>query len=157
METRGEAGTLTVGARVEVLWEGAVYAAEVVKCRARGAFDVVYEGGGELGTWLTRKKHRLRLFGKKPSVKEKEEEEEEEEKEMEDEDENEDEDEDEDTAVKKKKKKKKKKRRNASGQMVPACFFEGCTKQVAARDSVNRALAMVHTECAGQKSAPPPL
>ena len=46
MAKGGEAGTLTVGARVEVLWEGALYAAEVVRCRARGKFDVVYEGGG---------------------------------------------------------------------------------------------------------------
>ena len=49
MAKGGEAGTLTVGARVEVLWKGALYAAKVVRCRARGKFDVVYEGGGEWG------------------------------------------------------------------------------------------------------------
>ena len=58
------AGALTVGSREEVLWEGALYAAEVVKCRARGEFDVVYEGGGESGTRLTREEHWLRLFEK---------------------------------------------------------------------------------------------
>jgi len=49
MEKGGEVGTLTVGVRVEVLRKGALYAAKVVRCRARGEFDVVYEGGANRG------------------------------------------------------------------------------------------------------------
>ena len=45
-------------------------AADVVRCRARGKFDVVYEGGGESGTRLTRKKHQLLPLVKKRGEKE---------------------------------------------------------------------------------------
>ena len=46
-------GNVTNDLLVE-MWD----AAEVVRCRTRGEFDVVYEGGGESGTCLTREELR---------------------------------------------------------------------------------------------------
>ena len=48
-----------VGDRVEVLREGKLYAAEVVKCHSTGEYDVVYEKDGTEGTLVTREEHRL--------------------------------------------------------------------------------------------------
>jgi mannose-6-phosphate isomerase-like protein (cupin superfamily) len=48
-----------VGAHVEVLWEGGLYAAEVVKCHRTGEYDVVYEKDGTEGTFVTHEEHRL--------------------------------------------------------------------------------------------------
>jgi hypothetical protein len=48
-----------VGARVEVLWEGALYAAVVTRCHTTGKYDVVYEKGETTGTFLTFEEHRL--------------------------------------------------------------------------------------------------
>jgi hypothetical protein len=48
-----------VGDRVEVLREGRLYPAEVVKCRSTGEYDVVYEKNGTGGTLVTREEHRL--------------------------------------------------------------------------------------------------
>ena len=48
-----------VGDRVEVLWEGRMYAAEVITCHSTGEYDVVYEKGGAEGTFVTRDKQQL--------------------------------------------------------------------------------------------------
>jgi hypothetical protein len=48
-----------VGARVEVLWKGKLFAAEVMKCHRTGAYDVVYEKDGTEGTLVTHEEHRL--------------------------------------------------------------------------------------------------
>ena len=53
-----------VGKRVEVLWKGALFAAEVVKCHRTGAYDVVYEKDGTVGTLVTREEHQLRGHGR---------------------------------------------------------------------------------------------
>ena len=49
-----------VGKRVEVLWKGELFAAEVVKCHRTGEYDVVYEKDGMVGTLVTREEHQLR-------------------------------------------------------------------------------------------------
>jgi hypothetical protein len=48
-----------VGARVEVLWDGERFAAEVLRCHNTGQYDVVYEEDGQLGTFLTPEVHLL--------------------------------------------------------------------------------------------------
>jgi hypothetical protein len=55
----GVGRVVPVGSRVEVLWEGAVYAAKVVHCHSTGECDVVCELGREAGMRLTREEHRL--------------------------------------------------------------------------------------------------
>jgi hypothetical protein len=48
-----------VGDRVEVLREGKLCPAGVVKCHNTGEYDVVYEKDGTEGTLVTREEHRL--------------------------------------------------------------------------------------------------
>ena len=48
-----------VNDRVELLREGKLYPAEVVKCHSTGEYDVVYEKDGTEGTLVTREEHRL--------------------------------------------------------------------------------------------------
>ena len=48
-----------VGKRVEVLWKGELFAAEVVKCHRTGEYDVMYEKDGTVRTFVTREEHRL--------------------------------------------------------------------------------------------------
>jgi hypothetical protein len=48
-----------VGDRVEVLRQGKLCPAEVVKYHSTGEYDVVYEKDGTEGTLVTRKEHRL--------------------------------------------------------------------------------------------------
>jgi hypothetical protein len=57
--------SLAVGARVEVHWDNEVHVAVVKQCHVNGSYDVVYEDGGEMGTFLTHKEHKLVLLGAK--------------------------------------------------------------------------------------------
>jgi hypothetical protein len=50
---------LAVGARVEVLWEGELFAAEVMQRHRMGEYDVMYEKDGTVRTFVTREEHRL--------------------------------------------------------------------------------------------------
>ena len=46
-----------VGDRVEVLWEGELFDAEVIKLHASGAVDVAYDINGSVGMHLTAEDH----------------------------------------------------------------------------------------------------
>ena len=48
-----------VGDRVEVLWEGRLYAAEVVKCHSTGEYGAVYVNNGTEGTLVTHEEQQL--------------------------------------------------------------------------------------------------
>jgi hypothetical protein len=110
-----------VGDRVEVLWEGGLYAATVTTCHSTGEYDVVYEKGGAEGTFVTREKHQLLPLegGRGKAVGEDEEEEGEEEVGGDEEGEGGG------AAVQKK----------PAGPKKRVCYMEGCTKGVKVRDA----------------------
>jgi hypothetical protein len=64
-EGGAEGDSRAVGARVEVLWDGEPFAAEVVRCYTTGQYDVVYEEDGQSGTFLTPAEHQLLPLPKK--------------------------------------------------------------------------------------------
>ena len=61
----------SVGDRVRVLWEDAVYSAAVTKVHDNRAVDVVYDKTGNVGVALTAAEHILQLMGEDGKPKEK--------------------------------------------------------------------------------------
>ena len=61
----------SVGDRVRVLWEDAVYGAAVITVHGNGAVDVVYTISGSIGLSLTAAEHILQLMGQDGNPKKK--------------------------------------------------------------------------------------
>ena len=59
----------SVGDRVRVLWEDAMYNAAVITAHDNGAVDVVYTISGSIGLSLTAAEHVLQLMGEDGNLK----------------------------------------------------------------------------------------
>ena len=58
---------LRAGDRVEVRWKDALYEAVVIRVHSAGMVDVVYDGGGTLGIFLTAAEHGLNKLPRRKS------------------------------------------------------------------------------------------